>query len=421
MDIKLKSNYESLFHDEQKFDLEGNLTSFPLPRIFYFLKSSQKTGVLSIAHKGAKKIISFEMGDPKFVISNIIEECLGQIFISKGRITQEQCNESLQLMKKSKKKQGEILIKMGILEPYEIDEALKAQARERIIGLFSWQEGNYKFSPKMSLRKDLIPIDIEIPQIVLLGVRRYYALDYLRPFLDKWLDYVPSLDESPLFKMEEFKFATWEAKIFRNFDGTNTLREIINKKIARELDVYHIVFILASLNVLKFKDPLADKKVQEEITRGKNLERIRLEQKKAKRREEVIELTKDFVVGSEENENKKIDGKTKFLFSILVSVLLIIGTSLFYIKVFKGRINVSKYFKSGIIKSALVSEGTLNLICEDTWNRRRDKKVTRNILKRAFPRISKDGYKKVILRDSKGRTLGYVISKKNKALYLEIK
>ncbi len=250
------------YDDGQEFNFVGDIIKMPLPRILYFLKRDSRTGVLSLIKEGFKKVISFENGNPRFVVSNIVQECLGRLLVSKGRLTEAECDESLKLMKEWKKKQGETLIKMGVIEPYELDETLKMQARERMIETFAWFSGEYKFMSKKFLREDLTPIDIDIPQIVLSGVRRYYTLDFLKDFLDTWVDHAPAFNKSTIFKMEDFRFATWDAKTVRFFDGKKTFREILAERIVREIDVYHLMFTFYSLGIYKFEESEATRKAE---------------------------------------------------------------------------------------------------------------------------------------------------------------
>ena len=265
-----------VFDDSQEFEFAGSVAKITLPRILYFLKRDARTGILSITRDIVKKVISFEGGDPKFVVSNIVQECLGRLLVAKGRLTSEECEESLKLMKEWKKKQGETLIRMGLIEPYELDETLKMQARERLLEALGWQDGEYKFFVKKFLREDLTPLDIAIPQIVLLGVRRYYMLDVLKKIVDRWLDHIPVFNRNSFFKVEEFKLATWDAKTVRLFDGKRTFREIVGERIVREIDVYHLVFVFYVLSLLKFRESditkqIAEDEISREIEQMRNL------------------------------------------------------------------------------------------------------------------------------------------------------
>jgi hypothetical protein len=417
MDDEKKIGLKSLFADDDCFSPSGSIEKIPLPRLFYFAKNSALDGILSIRFEDSKKIISFEGGNPRFVMSNIVSECLGRIFVAKGKISEAQCEESLSIMKKEKRKQGEILVTMGLLEPYQIDEALKEQARERVIELFAWKGGEYRFTPQMKLRTDLIPVDIDVSQIVLRGVRRYYDLDHLRKILDSWLDHIPLIQESELFPVESFKLATWEAKIVNSFDGKNSLRSVLNRRISREIDLYHVVFALASLNVLKFRDTDAERSEELEAHRKRRLEKLKSEFKRIRRKEDIIELTKDFVVTGEKKQRET--GKRLSRSKIALAAVIIVVLSVILILSRSGR-DFSKYAEPGVIKKGKFDDGVLTLVCEKGWNIGRDQKITRETMEKMYPQLKRDGFTKIKLKDKSGNNLGMIIGGKGDDYYLKV-
>src|SRR6185436_7118353 len=129
------------------FNHQGKLTDVTIPRLFYLLYRNRENGMLYLVKDKLKKKITIKSGEPYFVESNLVQECLGRLLIKKGRLTAEQCEESLRIMKTQKAKQGETLITMGLLSPNELDEALREQAREKLFDVFAWEDGDYRFIP----------------------------------------------------------------------------------------------------------------------------------------------------------------------------------------------------------------------------------------------------------------------------------
>ena len=56
--------------------------------------------------------------------------------------------ESLRQMKASKKRQGELLVEMGALSPYNLSRALVLQMEAKLLEVFAWREGRFAFIPK---------------------------------------------------------------------------------------------------------------------------------------------------------------------------------------------------------------------------------------------------------------------------------
>lgn len=103
------------------------------------------TGSLYLLNASTKKVVFFEDGRPIFVRSNVLSECLGQVLSQEGLITSEQCDQTLEAIRRTGKKQGELLVEMGILSEGNLRYGLEAQLRIKIYDIFSWSDGRYQF------------------------------------------------------------------------------------------------------------------------------------------------------------------------------------------------------------------------------------------------------------------------------------
>jgi CheY-like chemotaxis protein len=105
------------------------------------------TGALHLQSERSRKAILLVEGAARGVRSNVVEECLGQRLLAAGRIDLKQVEESLRRAEGGEARQGEILVEMGALTPEEIEDALRMQAEEKVLNLFSWSEGSVWFEP----------------------------------------------------------------------------------------------------------------------------------------------------------------------------------------------------------------------------------------------------------------------------------
>ncbi len=97
------------------FPPKGSLRRVPFPRLIREVARNKIDGSLYLLSGQTKKVVFFERGQPVFVRSNVLSECLGQILAQEGLITQEQCEQTLEAIRRTGKKQGELLVEMGIL------------------------------------------------------------------------------------------------------------------------------------------------------------------------------------------------------------------------------------------------------------------------------------------------------------------
>ena len=422
---------EDYAEDDKQIEQNGNLEEIPFPRMLYLIRRELKTGTLTLSHGKTTRVIYFEEGEPKRIVSNIIQECLGNIMLAKGKINFHELETSLILMKKWKKKQGETLIKMGLLKPHELDEMLRTQARERILECFFLHEGTYQFSEERLLSEDLTLLDMSIPQIVLSGVRRYYTLELLKKFLDKFLDHIPSLNLKSLYKVDDFKLSSWDLKFINLIDGKRNFQKILDIRKMRTVNLYSLLFCFYCFGIVRFWDPKTLKDRQKKL-----LDSIKFHTVTRKNiqsfHKSIISGAKSLVIPSpKEKKTNKSDSKPveatkiskgKRLTYILSFVLLILaGLTLLELSYLRPNsllndINLSivDSGKTKIIKSAKVENDVLSLVSVKGWNISRNKHATRKLLENIFYDMKVQKIKKIKLADQKGKLLGILISKSKK-------
>jgi hypothetical protein len=129
------------------FPLKGTLRRSPFPKLVRQLARTKSTGSLYLLNGKTKKVVFFSQGEPISVRSNVTAECLGQILAREGLITQAQCDQTLESIRRTGKKQGELLVEMGILSEGNLRYGLEAQLRHKLYDVFSWDDGRYQYKP----------------------------------------------------------------------------------------------------------------------------------------------------------------------------------------------------------------------------------------------------------------------------------
>lgn len=125
--------------------IKGSLKHYSLSQVLTYLNKQEKTGILTIEDKNVKKSIYIEDGYVVFASSNQGEDRLGEMLVRAGKLTPEQCDESLKLSKQTGKPQGMTLIELGYLTPKDLYRKLQFQIKEIILSLFLWEGGTFSF------------------------------------------------------------------------------------------------------------------------------------------------------------------------------------------------------------------------------------------------------------------------------------
>ena len=167
----------------QSLPLAGNLTDFYLSEILKHLQSIRATGALTIEQdvksRGNQvplrdkqvKSIYLKEGQIVFAASNLEQDRLGEMLLKAGKLSPQQYEKSVEVLKATGKRQGAILVELGFLTPKGLFEGLKYQILEILYSLFLWTEGRYRFATG-ELPRQVITLEIELVTLLTETIKR---------------------------------------------------------------------------------------------------------------------------------------------------------------------------------------------------------------------------------------------------------
>jgi len=210
------------------FPAKGSLQRVPFPRLVREIGRNKLTGSLYLLSGQTKKVVFFEEGQPIFVRSNVLAECLGQILAQEGLITEEQCEQTLEAIRRTGKKQGELLVEMGILSEGNLRYGLAAQLRAKLFEIFTWEDGRYQFKSDPNNLSFGIRLALSSEGVIIGALQDRYPEDRaqagLAPYLTKFVtvNELDAEDEDEALDLlpEELHFA-------RCLDGSRTVAEVL--------------------------------------------------------------------------------------------------------------------------------------------------------------------------------------------------
>jgi hypothetical protein len=146
----------------------GNIKEHDLTEVLMLLQEQKATGSLVLQKDEIIKSIHLKEGNIVYASSNLPGDRLGELLLQMGKITPEQFNRSVELLKETGKQQGAIMVEENYITAKELFEGLKHQVREIIYSLFLWEDGRYQFireeRPKhaISLQLDMVDLISEV-------------------------------------------------------------------------------------------------------------------------------------------------------------------------------------------------------------------------------------------------------------------
>ena len=221
----------------EKAEFQGTLKRVPFARLLRRLYAQKATGQLLLLRDAAKKdatkkIVNFEGGYPVSVKSNVLAECLGQILVGRKLITEKALGDSVARMKTERRQQGQILVEMGALSPYNLQRALVEQVETKLLEVFAWPDGKFMFKDSEVALEDTSPgqsLRLERPPAALIfeGIRRHYDAARQRAVLDAYVRQSVELNPDPVLRLQDVTTDPTALAYINSIDGSDSIGEIL--------------------------------------------------------------------------------------------------------------------------------------------------------------------------------------------------
>lgn len=212
----------------------------------------KKTGLIRIEKDQLEKTIYLKSGKIIFIDSSLRSENLGRILVDKGKLSEEKFQEVVERVAQSGKRQGEVLVEMGILTPYEVYEALQDQLAKKLLNCFVLYDFDYEFVGGANHLEGVTEIPINDLRIIIDGVQTSYNYDVLREEGGFSKEIVPVVNKAKTSMLNEIKLKPEEVKLLRMFNGTHTLLEITRSSGYDPQFVLSTVFVLNTLGLIDY-------------------------------------------------------------------------------------------------------------------------------------------------------------------------
>lgn len=152
--------------------ITGNLRTLELTELLQWLAQGQKTGALVIRMAELEKRVYFRKGKIVFSESNNPDEHLGSFLIREGLIDEATLSRAVKLQDSTQILLGKVLVTLGTITEGELHHVLQKKTEESIYDLFNWSEGEFHFLPDELPNQPMVPIEIDVTNVVLEGAKR---------------------------------------------------------------------------------------------------------------------------------------------------------------------------------------------------------------------------------------------------------
>ncbi|OGW39700.1 MAG: hypothetical protein A2Y97_00750 [Nitrospirae bacterium RBG_13_39_12] len=232
--------------------LKGSVKNYSLSKILAYLNRNRKSGTLIISAPMFTKKTYLVKGDAIFASSTNEDDRLGEMLIKAGKITLEQYDASVELLKKTGKRQGAILVELGYLTPKELFWGVKYQVKEIIYSLFQIEDAEFEFVEGEIPTQEVITLKMSMGNLVYEGVKRIDNWTRIKNEMPN-VDSVLKMSGDPAALFQDIELGQQDRKMLSLVDGTKTIKELIDSSWIGSFEAMKILYVLWSIGVLEEK------------------------------------------------------------------------------------------------------------------------------------------------------------------------
>lgn len=237
--------------------LSDNIKNFSIPKILVYLNRKRKTGILTVKTSAFTKKVYLDKGDAIFASSTDEDDRLGETLIKMGKITIEQYDRSVKLLKETGKRQGEILVELGYLTPQEIIWSVKYQVKDIIYSLFQLTDAEYEFREGEIPLNEVITLKMSMGNLIYEGVKRINNLNRIRKEMPD-MNAVLKLSTDPVSLFQDIVLSSLDKKMLFMIDGKKTVQDFINSLSSYSFQAMKTLYVLWSTGILEEKDNVTE-------------------------------------------------------------------------------------------------------------------------------------------------------------------
>jgi hypothetical protein len=241
---------------------QTDLAQTPLPEMLVTIHRYKAPGVIECRQGEVVKRIYLDRGQIIFATTNQLSESLGDKLLREGKITREQYDDSVAMLRTTGKRHGVTLVEMNLITPQELFRAVREQLQEIVWSLFAWDHGAVTFAPGRDKALEFVKVELSIPEAIVRGVR---AMPDPRALIARHGTRTTLLSrtEHPL---EEVTLSAEEQKLLDTVDGKKPLFTLVATPPLSQADNARLLYAYFALQLIAVRQPV---KVQLKTEGGK--------------------------------------------------------------------------------------------------------------------------------------------------------
>jgi tetratricopeptide (TPR) repeat protein len=210
--------------------MKGNLSRGVLPGLLRELFVTHRTGLLHVARSADRRSVRFQDGRIVGAQASDPDEQMGPVLVRHGFLSQADLDRAREATAREPKRLGRALRDLGVWDDARKEEALALHAREVLLKLFSWTDGEYVFEELPGLEAEQAADEttrkLSTGQLILDAARRVEDYPVVHEALGD-LDRVLVLPADALLRFQNIMLTPADGYVLSRVDGEMTAREVL--------------------------------------------------------------------------------------------------------------------------------------------------------------------------------------------------
>ncbi len=230
--------------------LKGNIKDVSLVKLLVHLNRNRKTGTLSLRTPVFTKEIYLHAGDAIFASSTYEDDRLGEMLLKADKISVEQYDKSVEILKSSRKRQGAILVEFGYITPKDLFWGVKYQVKEIIYSMFLLEDAEYEFREGQIPTQEVITLKMSMGNLIYEGVKKIDNWTRIRNEMPD-TDSVFRLSADPLTLFQGIELSPQDRKVLSLVDGKKMIKEVIESSWLGSFEALKILYVLWAIGIIE--------------------------------------------------------------------------------------------------------------------------------------------------------------------------
>ena len=223
----------------------------PLFRMMRDVFVTGKSGHLHFTHGKERRSLYFVRGLILYGSSDVDGEHLGNTLVRYGLLSQEDLERATPAVLRDRKRLGQVMQELGILDTIRLDEAVALHVRDLLFTVLDRGAGAFGFEEMAGDENAGIVAQVRPGQMILEAARRLQAPEVVEQVLGD-LDRPLSMSSHPLLGVQKLTLSPIDGFLLSRIDGVMTAREIFQITPLPEEDTERSLFALLCTGTVEY-------------------------------------------------------------------------------------------------------------------------------------------------------------------------